>query len=405
MAIIEIVIFVYLAFVTAYILVLSVGGRFFEHRGTLKDTRENEGHYNRVAVLIPAYKEDSIIYSSAANYANLNYPKEAFRVFVIADSLKEETLQLLSTLPVTVILASFEKSTKVKSLNRAFEFIDDDYDIALVSDADNMVQKNFLMKINNAFNQGEQAVQAQRVAKNMNSSFAILDAASEMINNHIFRKGSNALELSSSVIGSGMAFQYDLLKEILSGIKATGGFDKVLQLAIVERGLKIRYLEEALVFDEKIESPDAFGHQRRRWLSSQFLYLRDYFLKGLRKLFKGNIDYFNLAVVHNLVLPRVFLLAILLLSFVASLLFRNAFVIPGLCWGILAGTYCLSLFLALPLKFFNKKFLLAVISLPKAFWVMVVSLLRMRGANNRFLHTAHYRQEIDNPLFYADEAR
>ena len=56
---------------------------------------------------------------------------------------------------------------------------------------------NFLKKINAAFAHGYVAVQGHRTAKNMNTSWAILDAVSEEINNNIFRKGHTAHHLVS----------------------------------------------------------------------------------------------------------------------------------------------------------------------------------------------------------------
>ena len=98
-----------------------------------------------------------------------------------------------------------------------------------------------------------------------------MDGCSEAINNHIFRKGANALGFSSAVIGSGMAFEFSTVKNILSEISAISGFDKPLQLKIVESGNKIKYLEDALIFDEKIDNPNAFKQQRKRWLLASLL--------------------------------------------------------------------------------------------------------------------------------------
>ena len=77
---------------------------------------------------------------------------------------------------------------------------------------------------------GAKAIQGRRVAKNLDTSYAILDACSEGINNHLFRKGANGCGMSASIIGSGMAMEYDTVKNILSKVEATGGFDKILQL-------------------------------------------------------------------------------------------------------------------------------------------------------------------------------
>ena len=46
--------------------------------------------------------------------------------------------------------------------------------------------------------------------------------------------------LSSAVIGSGMAFEYDGIKKVLGEINAVGGFDKPLQLKMVQQGIRIR---------------------------------------------------------------------------------------------------------------------------------------------------------------------
>lgn len=65
--------------------------------------------------------------------------------------------------------------------------------------------------INDLFaNPDVEAVQTHRIAKNMNNDMALLDAVSEEINNTIFRLGHAKLGLSAALIGSGMAFRYDL---------------------------------------------------------------------------------------------------------------------------------------------------------------------------------------------------
>ena len=109
---------------------------------------------------------------------------------------------------------SFEKSTKLKSLDEAFKRIKGEYDVCLICDADNILAEDALQRINHYFWLDVKAVQGQRVAKNLDTPFAILDACSEAVNNHIFRKGANAMGLSSSVIGSGMGFDFAMIRDI-----------------------------------------------------------------------------------------------------------------------------------------------------------------------------------------------
>lgn len=87
--------------------------------------------------------------------------------------------------------------------------------MVVVLDADNLVDPDFLEHLNNAFYSGCSAVQTHRVAKNMNTSVAVLDAVSEEMNNSIFRKGHTKLGFSAGLIGSGMAFEYDIFRKII----------------------------------------------------------------------------------------------------------------------------------------------------------------------------------------------
>jgi cellulose synthase/poly-beta-1,6-N-acetylglucosamine synthase-like glycosyltransferase len=390
-----IIIFSYCLFSVIYIFIFSLWGRFF-YRGK---QYANPGYSKKIAILVPAYKEDGIILSTANHLTELAYPKDAYGVYILADSFREDTVQQLRKLPVKVIEVSFEKSTKTKSLNEAFKRIDQPYDLALICDADNILARDFLEKINAAFANGVRAVQGRRVAKNLDSSFAILDACSEAINNHIFRKGANAIGLSSSVIGSGMAFEFLMIKQVLSEINAVGGFDKILQLKIVQKGIPIRYIEDAVVFDEKVESSGAFRQQRKRWVSSQFIYFKQFFIPAVRQLFRGNFSYFNIAVLSNFILPRAFLLVILpALSVVAF------FVDPYWGWGTasLFFLYIVSLGMALPAALVNRDLLIAIAKLPKAIAIMFGTLLHIKRANKTFIHTVHTKTEVTNPYLRKD---
>ncbi len=388
--------FIYVALSVCYLFILSLAGRFFFRAAKYPAATPSK----KIAVFVPAYKEDGIIVSTAKSMLALEYPRELYDVYILADSFQKETLEELKQLPVEVIEVKFEKSTKAKALNEGFRRIHKNYDIALICDADNVLAKNFLKKINDAFSSSIRGVQGQRVAKNLDTSYAILDACSEAVNNHFFRKGTNAVGLSSSIIGSGMAFEYNSAKEVLSEINAVGGFDRPLQLKIVERGIKIKYLENALIFDEKVDSLQAFKQQRKRWLSSQYIYMKQYFFPGLKQLWKGNFSYFNLAIANNLIPPRAYLLLLLPLLILLSFFIKNEwfpfFVITGLI-------YFLTLVMAFPFVLANKKLFYAMLKMPEAVGAMVLTVFQMKNANKTFIHTVHTKTEVSNTLYNQGE--
>lgn len=386
-------ILVYCTFSVLYLFVFSIASKF---AGKIK-AETTYLPLKKIAVLVPAYKEDEIIIATARNILSQDYPAQLFDIYIIADSFKASTIEQLEKLRVQVVKVAFKNSSKTKSLNECFKNINRYYDIALICDADNMFAAGFLKKINDAFLNGAEAVQGRRVAKNMDTSFAVLDSCSEAVNNNIFRKGANALGLSSSVIGSGMAFSFENLRKALSRISAISGFDKPLQLKIVESGIKIKYLEDALIFDEKVDNPDAFKEQRKRWLLSQFIYLKEYFFKGCAQLLKGNTSYFNLAVANNLVPPRAFLIAGLPALCIAAYFIQAPFVFYASIF--LLVLYIAGIVIAIPAELKNKELFNALLQLPKAITLMVGNLFRMKKAKNVFIHTIHTKNEITNPLY------
>jgi cellulose synthase/poly-beta-1,6-N-acetylglucosamine synthase-like glycosyltransferase len=386
-----IILFVYCLLSVFYVFVLALWGRLFYHGK--KWNADGSPPTKRIAILVPAYMEDNVITYTADNLLQLDYPKELYDIYIIADSFRPDTLQALRRLPLHVFEVSFSNSTKTRALNEAFKRIDKPYDIALICDGDNMLGKQFLKKTNDAFVAGARAAQGRRIAKNLDTSFAILDACSEAINNHIFRKGTNAMGLSSAICGSGMAFDFLLVKEVLGEIDVVGGFDKILQLKILQRGVFIHYMDHALIYDEKVDSSLAFSQQRKRWLSSQLIYSKKFFFPAFRELFKGNISYFNLAVANYCILPKAFLLVILPVLALAGFLINHS-------WGMAAAglwvLYNVGLLMSLPPVLINGDLVRAMFTIPRAVSLMFGALFQFKKADEQFIHTPHTKTGITN---------
>lgn len=385
--IIQIILLILLGLATLYIFIFSIASLFYKQK-----TYSDNGNMKRIAVLIPGYKEDAVIIDVAELALQQDYPSHLYDIVIIADSFQNETLKELEALPIKLIEVSFEKSTKSKALNIAMADLQDDYDIAVVLDADNVMASDFLEKINAAFEHNFIAVQGHRTAKNTNNSWATLDAISEEINNNIFRKGHRVLGLSSAIIGSGMAFRYNYFKSLMSTVTAVGGFDKEIELKMLKEGRKIVYLDDAMVYDEKIQKSEVFGNQRRRWLSAQFHYFRKDFINAFKDLIvKGNVDYFDKAI-QFIQPPRIILLGAVILFSIGFVLVNYVLdnqILYTNYWIVLVIACVLSFVFSVPKSFYNLKTLRALASLPKGMFMMLLSLLKLKGANKTFIHTQH----------------
>jgi len=281
------------------------------------------------------------------------------------------------------------------------QHINREYDAVVILDADNIMAPGFLRIISSFFEKGAQVVQGHRVAKNTNTSFALLDAISEEINNSLFRKGQVNLGLSASLIGSGMAFEWNLFKEVLFQNYAVGGFDKELELQILKKKIKIEYAINACVYDEKVQKAEVFVKQRRRWLAAQFYYFSKGFHAGLKDLvFTGNFNHFN-KTLQFLLPPRILQLGFLFICSVIfpffSSLWLNQF------WPLLFLTLAFSLMVSIPMKYYSFRTFRALLILPYGFFLMLVSIIKIKGANLSFIHTEHniapYSKNKNNPSY------
>jgi cellulose synthase/poly-beta-1,6-N-acetylglucosamine synthase-like glycosyltransferase len=382
--ILQLVILGYLCIQVAYLLFFSIAGKLARPR-VFAPARE----LRRIRIFIPGYKEDAVIIATAKDALNQDYPHDRYEVVIIADSFSEATLATLHALPIRVVEVKFEKSTKGKALQKAVDATQaDPVDILLILDADNHMAPGFLHAVNNAFEQGYRVIQGHRTAKAFQTPFALLDACTEEINNHIFRRGHNAVGLPSALIGSGMAFEWPLFVSLLQNIGETSGEDKEIEFRIVRQRIPVAFLDGQYVYDEKVAHQAVFSKQRSRWLATQVEFFEKYFIEGWFQLFRGNVAFFN-KVFQTYLLPRVMLVAVTGLWFIWTLFFAH--------WGlpsalILLALLAFSLLLGIPAKWYNRELLQAFLQIPGALFSMLKAMLHIGKARKTFIHTPHGEQ-------------
>lgn len=380
--VVERVLFLVMGISVVYLFVFAAASLFPYKRATQKV--KNLVRY-RYAVLFPAYNEDAVIVSSVSAFMKQSYPTDQYDVIVISDHMREETDQKLIESGAMVIKANYNQSSKAKALQLAMNTLDErSYDVVVIMDGDNLVESDFLDKINQAYNAGSRVIQGHRIAKNRNTPTAILDALSEEMNNSIFRKGQVRLGFSASLIGSGMALDYHLFKTNIYKV-FTAGEDKELEALLLQQGVSVEYLNDVMILDEKVQKDLAFYNQRRRWLASHYGILRRVLPDFPRAIASKNWDYCN-KIFQWIVLPKIILLGLIgVLTLSISLYDRTL----SVKWWCLLSAFITTLTLAIPRYLFNKDLVFALWKVPWLGTLMFINLFRLRGVNKSFIHTDH----------------
>jgi cellulose synthase/poly-beta-1,6-N-acetylglucosamine synthase-like glycosyltransferase len=212
---------------------------------------------------------------------------------------------------------------------------------------------------------------------------AVLDGASEEINNTLFRKAHNRLGLSSALIGSGMCFSYDLFKKNVFQL-STAGEDREMEALLLHQEIFIKYAPDIHVFDEKVSNQDNFQRQRMRWMTAQVQSLLSNLPKIPKAIFQGKVNFIDKTIQQALI-PRSILIVLLAgISVIMTVLF------PEWCekWWFLFAVLAISLFIAIPAPLRISSFA-KVFAIPGLVLRMLKNVLHMDHKNTDFIHTEH----------------
>lgn len=367
-----------------YMVHFGIASLFYKH-----DRYPNATKKASFLILVPSYAEDQVIETTVMSLLDQDYDKKNYDIVVISDHMKEITNFRLAQYPIYLSLPRFKEgdSSKAKSLSYAMKNLPTmkHYDMVIVLDADNMVNDDFLQGINNAFQAGIRIIQAHRVAKNRNTTSAMLDACFEEINNSIFRKGHVQRGYSASLIGSGIAFEFDWFRKNVKKV-FTVGEDKEFEALLLRQGIYIEYLDDVLVYDEKTQKADNFNKQRRRWMASQFQALGQNIGNLPMALLKRQSDYVD-KIIQWMLIPRTLLMFIIMVMCLVLPFFSG---VAASKWYFLGALVMFTFAACLPDYLVTKEFKHTfVYGAPKIMFGAVLNLLHLNTAKNKFEHTEH----------------
>ena len=333
--------FVLVAITVAYVSFFAVASLFCRLHSIPKAKNQN-----RFIILVPAYKSDNTIIQTVVSILSQSYPQRLFDVVVISDHQSEMTNMRLAQYTITLLTPNFEKSSKTKSLQYAILNLPEFkiYDVAIVLNADNIVENDFLEQINDAYEMaGTKAIVSHLLPRNRDTSSARLSTVFEEINNSIFRRGHIALGLSSALMSSGVAYEFEWFKKNIMKVHASAE-DKELEAMLIRQHVYIDYFDQIYVFNERKRDAKDFNQQRRRWIFEQ----TRSFIKNVHFLpaaiFNKQYDTAD-KIIQWMLLPRSIMFAII---FVMCITLPFIYLTIAIKWWIIGAIWGFSLTLSTP---------------------------------------------------------
>lgn len=252
----------------------------------------------RFAVLVAAHDEECVIGPLLDNLKRMEYPKDLYDVFVIADNCSDRTADIARRHGVFVAVRQSEgKRGKGYAIRWMLDWLYDSpkrYDAVVMFDADNLVATNFLRAMNERLIAGAKVVQGYLDIKNPYDSWVSISMAiSYWYTNRMWQLARHNMGLSCALGGTGLCIDMDLLRQI--GWEATGLTEDVeFGAKCVLQGIYPVWAHEARVYDEKPVTLRASMRQRLRWMQGHFNCAQHYMAAllgaGLRERSLAKLD-------------------------------------------------------------------------------------------------------------------
>lgn len=268
------------------------------------------GQTSTVTIIIPTFNEEKVIAERIKNLDSLLYPRERMQVIIVDSGSKDGTFEIAGASAKSssldcIVLRQEERKGKANAVNLAIQHANGE--IIIVSDANALFEKNCVHEIVKPFSNKDVGGAGGRfitlgenlVGKGEELYWSIEDK---------IRKAESNIYSITNFSGEFNAFRKSL-GILLDEKSLAEDFD--LSLQIIERGYKVVYVPEAVVYEPAVEhTHDLIKQKKRRAVGTiQVIF------KHISMFLNPKLSVFNLLLFFHKVL-RVFtpVLALIILT-------------------------------------------------------------------------------------------
>ncbi len=284
------------------------------------------GTEHKYAIVVSARNEETVIGQLLDSIKKQDYPADKLAVFVVADNCTDNTAEVArSHGAVCYERHDSERCTKGYALQFLFENIRKDYGIDsfeayIMFDADNLLKRDFVRHMNDAFDSGEKIVTSYRNTKNLGSNFISATYGLHWVRTSRFTSRARSfLGVTTWVQGCGFLFSNEFVKDGWNYTSLTE--DRAFSIDAVVKGERIVYQHEAEFYDEQPTDIKITMRQRIRWAKGHLQAFAENWCVLIKGIFtaKGFIGKFNCFDMFVTMMPyNVIAIPLKVLKYIAS---------------------------------------------------------------------------------------
>lgn len=227
-------------------------------------------HMHKYAVLIPARNEETVIGNLLDSIKGQDYPAELISVFVVADNCDDKTAQIARS-KGAICYERFDNEHRTKgfALKFLFENIERDFGIRsfdgyFIFDSDNLLNRDYISRMNEAFDSGEKIITSYRNTKNFDDSIISSSYALHwMRSSRTEHRARSVMNIPTRIQGTGYLFASEIVENGWNYTSFTE--DRAFSADAIVNGYNISYCDAAEFYDEQPTNLKIAMRQRIRW--------------------------------------------------------------------------------------------------------------------------------------------
>ena len=262
---IQFIYYILFIFTLTYALYFGITGLFGFKNMNKKLTKKHKPKH-KFAILIASRNEEEVVPNLIKSLLKQDYPSELFDVYVIPNNCTDNTEKVAKKAGAKIIKCTVPTKSKGEVLKFTFEKLSkENNDAYIIFDADNVVHKDFLARMNDVLCEGYKVAQGFRDSKNPNDNW-ISGSYSLFywIQNFFFSKARMQMGGAASINGTGFMIKKEIIDEFgFNTVTLTEDVEFTAQCAL--NNIKVFFAEEAITYDEQPTEFKASWKQRKRW--------------------------------------------------------------------------------------------------------------------------------------------
>ena len=294
--------FTILGLMVAHFMAFALVGLFFK-----KKYPETEKKY-KYGLIIPARNEEAVVSKLIESIQKNNYPQDKLHIFVIAHNCTDKTAAIARKYDGVSVYEynNPAENTMGYAFRYLFSCIERDFgtqsfDGFFLFNADNILDKNYITKMNDAFDYfgKECVITSYRNSKNFGSNLISgLYGMYFTMGCRFESRGRTVMGCSTRVQGTGYLINSEIVKDGWKYVTLAEDWEFTADQVLRERN--IRYCDEAVFYDEQPTSMRIMWRQRVRWSRGHLIVfytrIKDLFSKIFLKKTKNRGSVYDIFV-------------------------------------------------------------------------------------------------------------